>query len=360
VLSVIDSWGDGGDVAKVNDETVTQSRLPEMSVVLVSLDSFERIRATMAALKAQTAKRRLEVVIVAPSKEALNLEDGEVQDFRSFQIVEVGPIRSTGGAIAAGFRRAQAPVVVYAEEHSYPLPTWAEALLRAHEKPWGAVGPAILNDNPTTIVSWANLFTDFGPSVHAALGGVATHLAWHHTSYKRGLLSGYPKEQLQNYLETEGLLHQALQERGFQLYLEPAAKSSHVNVSTIPSLIQCEFVGGRLFGAARMRHHRWSIGRRLLYILACPLIAIVRMRRTLREVRRAGQLDDLFPRILPSMLAAVVAHCLGEISGYAFGAGNAAWRRVPCELNRSQFLTESEREQRHAVGTIERVRSRDD
>jgi hypothetical protein len=314
-----------------------------MSVVLVSLDSYERIRATMAALREQTAKRRLEIVIVAPSKEGLNLDHAEVQDFQGFQVVEVGPIRSTGGAIAAGFRRAQAPVVVYAEEHSYPLPTWAEALLQAHEKPWGAVGPTIVNDNPATIVSWANLFTDFGPSVDAALGGVATHLAWHHTSYKRDLLAEYPKEELQSYLETEGLLHQALQERGFQLYLEPAAKSSHVNISTIASLIRCEFVGGRLFGAARMRHHRWSVGRRLLYILGCPLIPLVRMRRTLREVRRAGRFDRLFPRILPSMLTAVVAHCLGEISGYAFGAGDAAWQRVPCELNRRRFLTEPER-----------------
>ncbi len=321
------------------------STSPEMSVVLVSLDSYERVRRTVAALKAQTAMSRLELVIVAPSIEVLNPDETDLQAFPSYQIVEIGPIRSTGSAIAAGFRRARAPVVAYAEEHSYPFPTWAEALLRAHEKPWGAVGAAIANANPGTVISWANLFTDFGPSVEAVSGGQTSRLAWHHASYKRELLLTYDEERLQSFLETEGLLHQALQDRGLQLYLEPAARSNHVNVSTLGALIRCEFVGGRLFGAARMRDNDWSIARRLLYIVGSPLIPVLRLRRTLQEVRRAGQFDELFPRILPSMLIALVAHCLGEVSGYAFGAGNAAWQRVPCELNRRECLTESERAQ---------------
>ena len=299
----------------------------------------------MAALRTQTAKGRLEIVIVAPSREGLNLDNADLSEFLCFQVVEVGPIRSTGSAIAAGFQKAQAPVVAYAEEHSYPFPTWAEALLLAHQKPWAAVGAAIVNANPGTIVSWANLFTDFGPSVEPALAGVTSHLAWHHVSYKRELLSGYSTEQLQRFLETEGFLHQDLQDRGYRLYLEPAAKSNHVNVSTIFSLIRCEFVGGRLFGAARVRHNKWSLARRLLYILGSPLIPILRLRRTLRDVKRAGQLDKLLPQILPSILTALVAHCLGEIAGYALGAGNAAWQRVPCELNRCAFLAESDKKQ---------------
>ena len=322
---------------------MTQATLPDMSVVVVSLDSYARIRRTIAALRAQTAKRQLEIVIVAPSREVLKLDEADLQDFLSFQVVEVGPIRSTGGAVTAGFQRAQAPVVAYAEEHSYPFPTWAEALLLAHKQPWGAVGVAIVNANPDSIISWANLFTDFGPSVDPAAGGVTSHLAWHHGSYKRELLSGYDTEQLQNFLETEGLLHQALQDRGYQLYLEPAAKSNHVNVSTMLSLIRCEFVGGRLYGAARVRHNKWSMARRLLYILGSPLIPVLRLRRTLREVRRAGQWDKLLPQILPGIITALVAHCLGEISGYALGAGDAAWQRVPCELNRCEFLRESDR-----------------
>lgn len=85
------------------------------------------------------------------------------------------------------------------------------------------------------------------------------------------------------------------------------------------------------------------MARQLLYILGGPLIPVLRLRRTLQEVRRAGQFDKLFPQILPGMVTALMAHCLGEISGYALGAGDAAWQRVPCELNRCEFLRESEK-----------------
>ncbi len=326
-----------------------QSASPDMSVVVVSLDRYERIRLTVAALRGQTARRQLEIVIVAPSREGLNLNEADLQEFLSYQVVEVGPIRSTGGAIAAGFQRAHAPVVAYAGEHSYPFPTWAEALLLAHKKPWGAVGAALVNANPGTNISWANLFTDFGSSVAPAVGGVICHLARHHGSYKRELLLGYESEQLQSFLETEGFLHQALRDRGHQLYFEPAAKSNHVNVSTVLSLIRCEFVEGRLFGAARMRHEKWSMARRLLYILGSPLIPVRRLHLTLQEVRRAEQWDKLFPQILPGLLIALVAHCLGEISGYAFGAGEAAWQRVQCELNRYECLRDSEKPTRGVV-----------
>src|SRR5689334_882893 len=132
------------------------SNAPEMSVVVVSLSSYQRIRRTIAALRAQTAMRRLEIVVVAPSREVLDLNEADLGEFCSFQVVEVAAIRSTGGAIAAGFQRAHAPVVAYAEEHSYPVPTWAEALLLAHKKPWAAVGAAIVNANPGTVISWAN------------------------------------------------------------------------------------------------------------------------------------------------------------------------------------------------------------
>ena len=313
-----------------------------MSVVVVSLDDYERLRLTMRALMAQTARSELEIVFVAPSRSLLNLEENDLKEFHSFLVVEIGTIRSTGGAVAAGFQRARAPVVAYAEEHSYPFPTWAEALLQAHQKPWGAVGAAVANANPGAL-SWAHLFTDFGPCVKPATGGITSQLAWHHVSYKRELLSEYDLEQLQDLLETEGFLLRAIENMGRQLYFEPAAESNHVNASTVRGLIQCEFLGGRLFAAARARHEGWSPARRLLYVLGSPLVPLLRLRRTVREMRRAGRFDQLFPQILPGLLTALLAHCFGEISGYAAGSGDAARHRVPCELNRVQFAASSRR-----------------
>src|SRR5262245_18353145 len=108
---------------------------------------------------------QLELVIVAPSEAALNLDIIDTASFHLVRLVEMDEITSTGRAIAAGVRAATAPVVAYAEEHSYPAPDWAEALIKAHRQPWAVVGVAMANANPSNKVSWASLYTDFGPWV---------------------------------------------------------------------------------------------------------------------------------------------------------------------------------------------------
>jgi glycosyltransferase involved in cell wall biosynthesis len=320
-----------------------EGMLPEMSVVMVTPDHYETVRKTIRYLREQTVKDRLEVVIVAPSADELGIDELELKDFPQVRVVEVDRISSTGGAIAAGLRRASAPVVAYAEEHSYPDPRWAEALIQAHRQPWAAVGGVLANANPGSMISWASLLTDFAPFMEPAVAGETDSLPWHHAAYKRAILLEYGS-MLQTMLETEGILHRDLRARGYRLYLEPAAKSHHLNISLLSSYIRAELHGGRLFGAARARYGRWSILRRLLYIGGMPLIPLVRLWRILREVRGPGRPSYLLLRALPPMILGLVAHATGEVAGYAFGAGNSAQCRLTFELNRQRHVAEHDRQ----------------
>jgi glycosyltransferase involved in cell wall biosynthesis len=314
----------------------------KMSVVLVTPDRYDTIRKTVEHLQGQTIPDQLEIVIVAPSAATLNFDAAELTTFGRVRVVEVGEIKSTGRAIAAGVQEASAPVVTYAEEHSYPAPGWAEALIKAHRQSWAVVGAAIANANPGNMISWASLFTDFGPWVEPVEAGEISHLAWHHAAYKRAVLLEYgPK--LGALLETEGILHRDLQDRGYRLYLEPAAKTNHVNISLLASYIGAEFHGARLFAANRARGTKWAIFRRLLYISRMPLIPFVRLKRVLRHISRSGRERELLPRIVPALITGLIADALGQITGYAFGAGDAAQRRVSFELNRYQHITEQDR-----------------
>ena len=319
------------------------SHPPDMSVVLVTPDRFDTIRKTVQHLRTQTVRDQLEIVIVAPSADRLELDASEPADFCQFHLVEVGEVKSTGKAIAAGIQQASAPVVTYAEEHSYPDSGWAEALIDAHRGPWSAVGSVMGNANPMSLISWANLFTDFGPWVEPAAAGEISHLPWHHAAYKRPILLEYGP-RLQSMMETEGILHGDLRARGYRLYLEPAAKTNHVNVSLFTSYMSAEFHGGRMFGANRAGNNHWSIFKRLLYIGSVPLIPLMRLRRVLRDIHRSGHRRELLPRVLPVLITGLVAHAVGEVTGYALGDGDAAQRRVSFELNRYRHITAQDRE----------------
>lgn len=308
--------------------------LPEMSVVIVTPDRYETIRKTMEHLRAQTVKDRLEIVIVAPSAEQLALGDSELNDFFQFRVVEVGEIRSIARAHAAGIRQASAPVVVLSEDHSFPEAGWAEALIERHRQPWAVVGPVVRNANPDSLMSWADFLLGYGAWLEPALGGEINYLPGHNSSYKRALLLDYNRE-LEAMLEAEFVLHGDLQAKGHRLYLEPAAKTAHLNFARLAPWTPYLVHAGRVFAAARAR--QWSLLRRLLYAGGAPLIPLVRLRRIRSEIRRPGRPADLWPRVLPALVVGLTLDAVGQVLGYALGAGNASRKLFRFEFHRDRY-----------------------
>lgn len=306
-----------------------------MSVIILTPDSYETIRNTVNFLRAQTVRDQLEIIVVAPSTSGLNGEF-ELKEFNRIQLVEVGPMNSTAAARAAGVRKATAPVIVLAEDHSFPEPQWAEALISAHRGPWAAVGPAMRNANPQSTLSWVNLAIEYGPWLDPVPRGPMDHLPGHNSSYKRDILLAYGS-QLEAMLDAESVLHWNLRAQGHQLYLESSARTLHLNYSLLRPTIPLRFFGGRLFAASRAR--AWSVPRRLLYALASPLIPFVRLRRILRDLHRAGRLTF---RGLPLLTIALTSDAAGEMIGYLFGSGEAMGRLTDMEFHRHRYQRRGE------------------
>jgi glycosyl transferase family 2 len=316
-----------------------------MSVVVVTPDCYETVRKTIRHWKAQKVRDRLEIVIVAPSANRLGLDESEMRDFHQFRVVEVGTINSTARARAIGVRHASAPVVALSEDHSYPAPGWAEAIINAHKDGWAAVGPVMANANPHGMISWANLLTEYSQWIEPATCGIADHLPGHNGSYKRDVLLKYG-DQLEAMLDAESILHWDLRANGHLLYLEPRARTFHQNFSAPFSWVPLRFYGGRLFAAARARN--WPLWQRLLYTGSAPFIPLVRMWRIVRELRRPGRPRHLLPRVLPTLMAGLILDGAGEMVGYAFGRGSAMARLSDMEFHRNRHLAEKDTARRSA------------
>ncbi|HEX8648027.1 MAG TPA: glycosyltransferase [Thermoleophilaceae bacterium] len=314
---------------------------PELSVILVTPDRYETIRRTIAWLRAQTVRESIEVVIVAPSREVLQPDEEELAAFHGFQVVEVGTVRSVAAGNAAGVRAASAPVVVFGEDHSYPQPGWAEALIEAHRGPWAAVGPVVANANPRSAVSWADFLPGYGPWLDPTPGGPVTYLPGHNSSYKRDLLLELG-DDLDPMLNAESVLHWELGARGHELYLEPRAKTRHFNFSRLPIYLHATFLHARTFAAERARGGRWGTLRRVAYAGAWPLIPLVRIRRVFRDVGRARE-HGVMPRVLPPVLLGLVVSALGEAAGYLLGPGEAPERVSAYEFHRDRHVTRRDR-----------------
>lgn len=317
---------------------------PALSAILVTPGTFEAIRKTTRHIREQNVRDRIEVVIVVPSKEELQLDQVDLEGFWGWQIVEVGEIDNLGPATAAGIRQARGPVVVYAEEHAFPAPGWGEALIEAHKGPWTVVGPALRNANPDTMISWAALFLDFGAWVAPGEPGRAMELPAHQSSYKRDAVLALGA-LLDRLLESEGNLHRKLVADGHRLYFEPAAQTSHLNVSRFADMLRGQFQNCREFAGNRAALENWSWIRRIIYFWGSPLIPLLRGSRVLGQIRRTGLNRRLLPRILPSLIAGLVAAAVGETVGYVAGKGDSSQKRITFELDRLRHTSEKDRQQ---------------
>jgi hypothetical protein len=285
------------------------------------------------------------LVIVCPSRERLNPVMQEVQQFGSYQIVETGVALSSGQMIAEGVRAARAPAVFYIEEHNFPPPNTAEVAIRElimNGRP--AVGFPMVPANPG-LVAWAHIYGQFGTVVAPVKPGPTRRCGGHHAAYRKNVLIEYGS-YLTDVMNNEAVLHEDFERRGVEIYLSSDVVIPHVQVSDFATYVRHEYIAQRVFGAARARVMDWSLGRRLLYITGAPLIPIVRLLRSIGNIRRTGRTGELLPQIIPVMLCANVSGAVGEAMGYIFGA-NAHHNsdRMEIELDRFAFVNETDRAQ---------------
>lgn len=318
--------------------TISATPSPVLSAVIPAPGDLSLVERVVASLAEQSLAPRMELVVVA-QQAGYSLPTALTARFGWVKFVIRTEWTTMNDARVEGVRHASAPIVALCEDHCFPAPGWAEALVTAHEGPWAAVGPAFLNANPATRVSWANLAVEYGPWLHPVAAGACSHVPGHNSSYKRSVLLEYGP-RLAAMMEAESVMHWDLGRRGLAVAMEPAARTRHQNFSRFGASLALRFGGGRLFAASRA--HGWPLWRRAVFAGGAAVLPVVRTARAVRDLRRVG---DTRPRrglgvVIFSLLC---FDALGEAVGYAFGAGNQARHLSRIENDRGRFLSARDR-----------------
>ena len=237
---------------------------PALTVILPTWDTFDALRQTVRHLTAQTVAGSIELIICAPSAERAAVDPDAVRGLHSVRVLETGALHATGPMRARAIREAQAAIVAFAEDHCFPDPGWAQALLAAHEASHAAVGPAVYNANPETAVSWADIYLEYGRWIAPGRRREVDMLPGHNSSYKREVLLTYGSE-LDRLMEAETVLFWDLRRKGHTLLFEPGARAAHTNFSRPRVFLDVLWQLGRVFGATRASH--WSQLRRIAFAL---------------------------------------------------------------------------------------------
>jgi GT2 family glycosyltransferase len=321
---------------------------PAISVVLPTTSDFESIATTVRHLRRQSVADRLELVVVAMARPDFLVDASACRGFWGVRVVHTDR-HSHGDACAAGVRAARASVVVFAEDHCFPEPGWAEALLAAYtDADVVAVGPIFRNANPSTLVSWCDFVIGYGPWIDPQAAADQPFLAGHNSSYRREVLLALG-ERLAEALDSETVLHLELRSRGRRLVLEPRARAAHTNFGRLDVWFPVQYHCGRVFAAERAR--RWGWPRRVFYAAASPLIPCVRFVRALRQLRRSPERRPALLRLAPLLALGLGADGTGQMIGYLAGGGASPRYLTGFEFRRMDFVPESDRHLWHETET---------
>jgi hypothetical protein len=313
-----------------------------LAVVLVTADHFASLRRTVRYLREQTIRDQIELVLVGPRADSFaDLEPHEADGFAGWRTLAVGPIDEVERALGAGVARTTAPVVALLENHVYPDPDWASAILDAHRGPWAAVGSEIRNANPKTAASWVEHFLTYGFHDQSMPGGEVKRVPRNNTTYKRSVLMEFG-DRLPDLLARDGGFLEELRAHGYRFYRESRSRMQHLNPSRVYPVLALRLLSSRASAATRARTERWSTARRLAYVASSPLFPILRLRALWPQLRVHPE-RRVLPSIAPLLAVALVLDAIGQAIGFAFGAGDSAARAGIYDLDRQPFLCDAER-----------------
>lgn len=303
---------------------------PALSAILFVPDSYESVQRTMSHLQAQTVADQIEIVLVTPSRQQLELDESELSCFHSWQIIEVKDNKHFSTGYSAGMRQAHAPIVALTEDHAFPDANWAEVLIAAHQQSWAAVGPSMRNGNPETILSQADFCHAYSEWTYPVSSGPVRHLPGHNSSYKRDIILRFGNE-LDLLMEAESVLHRHLTAEGHRLTLESGTCTTHLNFTSWSAWIPLRYHIGRQFAA--IWAHSWSWPRRLLFTVASPLIPWIRLWRIQKNVRRVQPCNFLIT-VLPVVFLGLLIELCGQMLGFAFGPADSSEKVAKYEYRR--------------------------
>jgi Glycosyl transferase family 2 len=222
---------------------------------------------------------------------------------------------------AAGVFAAVAPVVALIEDHCLVTREWADRLTAGHAAGHGVVGGPVRNVATGRIRDWAAFFCEYNAVMEPMPAGPVAGLPGMNVSYDRRALAAI--DDLLRAGRWENWLHPRLQERGFELWCEPAAVVEHDKDFGLHEFLSQRYHYSRSY--AGMRNPELG-GRRFLYALGTPLLLPLLYRRMARNVFSRRRERRQFLLATPLILLYVAVWALGESVGYLLGGGRSLLR----------------------------------
>jgi hypothetical protein len=294
--------------------------VPELSVVVPSVNGYRDLRDCLAALVREGERVRLEVLVVERCGESVRKLVR--QQFPSVRILEVGTSVTIPEMRARAFEAAQAPAVAVIEDHVIVPEGWARQMLDALGRGDRVVGGAIENAATATLLDWAAFLCEYSHCLPPMQSGSVAWLTGNNVVYPKSLLVRH--WQTVQAGKWENHLHDAIRSSGVLLECRPEIVVGHKKHYTFGEYLSQRYLYARSYAGARVAGAPWP--KRLAYGAAAMALPPLLLYRTISRILGKRRHRGLLLRSIPLIMVFVTAWGFGEVVGYLRGAGDSLSR----------------------------------
>lgn len=291
--------------------------MPEISVVVPSVNGLEDLMGCLEALASQRLDTDVEVVVVDRIGEPVRSLVGN--RFPWVELVEVAPGTTIPAMRAVGFRHATAQAVGVIEDHVLVREGWARQMLAALADGAEVVGGSVENAATDTVVDWASFLCEYSHCLPPLPSGEVDWLTGNNVVYTRAVLDRH-REVIDEH-KWENRLHDAVRAEGTPLVCRPDVVVDHKKHFTLGEYLYVRYQYSRSYAGARVagRSNVW----RGVYALATLALPPVLFYRTVKRILSGARHRDRLIRSVPYLAIFMIAWAWGEMVGYIAGSGDS-------------------------------------
>lgn len=285
----------------------------DISIIVPSYQSEETIADTIESLVTQRTDRSYEIIIVDSSSDRT---PDIVSRYSDVNLVRLSRRAYSGEARNVGIRYAQGRIIAFTDSDCMPEPDWLQKMWETHAFfDCAAVGGAVTNGNPDSLISWASYITEFSQVMPVGKMRFGFRCVTCNVSYKSWVFKEYGgfDPSLKRYVDFA--FHGKLCREGEQLLFDPGILVSHRHRVTLRRYTAHEFSRGR--AALIVRRMGLLPGARITAsrCVSAAITPILLARRMIadssRVIEARGEVLCRFPAVFPFFVAGSVAWTCG-------------------------------------------------
>ena len=292
----------------------SSSRIPLLSVVVITVYDTTHLSRCLTALMNQVVSPDMEIIVVYHEK--VNDISRLKEKFPAVQFYCARGKQTQDKMLALGIQHSRGKVVALTVDHCTPEEHWCANIIKAHTAPYAALGGALeFGAQPGTVVNWAVHFYDYcsyGYYQNPVRRGPACELSDCNVSYKREILDRMANHWANGFHVP--LMNRLLLAYGEKLWFSPELLVyQHRDIDFLDAA-RIAFRRGQVFASARLS--KFTIGQRVFQLFLSPLLPVKLLGKLLLNVLSKKSHLDAFIRAFPFIVLFLTLWSAGEFVGF--------------------------------------------